>query len=374
MVDKSLQEKLIARKYAARDIATAISNASDFYPPEKRSELQALASRITLCSDPLNQWQTSKAINFETGEEYAAVGRYWTCGSKLCPSCIADKAREHRKRLRAAIARQKHKRGERLNFTTLTMPNVGLSLIETRSIADRAWTLLRKRSLFASLFRGGCKSEEFTVTAKGFHYHFHLLTLGKWFLFQELRRTWTDCVRQAFADSHVPFEVMTRDGLLLVKVQAVVGLERAVQEVCKYITKSDSWTKMPVTDVGDIGLVRRWFRMFELFGSFADREAATGADLEERVSRSPIVHTKALSDGLAVPSLEYWRDFVVREGIERYEERLIYEYDVARQYRIRQLERQWPEASICNVSPSPTYAKARLIRRMNRLLTNRTKP
>lgn len=232
------------------------------------------------------------------------------------------------------------------------MPNVGLSLLATRDIADRAWTLLRKRSLFASLFRGGAKSEEFTVTSIGFHYHYHLLTIGKWFLYQELRRTWTDCVRQAFADAGQPFEVNTADGLLIVKVQRVDNIEKAVQEVCKYITKSDSWTKMRPSDIGDIGLVPRWFRMFELFGSFSDREAKALVASEGAAAAPPIVHTRALTDGPAVASQEYWRFYAERWPPERYRERLLYEFDRAKAHRITQLTHQWHGSPIVDLFPS----------------------
>jgi len=155
--------------------------------------------------------------------------------------------------------------------------------------------------LCVASFRGGVKSEEFTVTKNGFHYHLHCIFLSKWLLFNEVRRTWTDCVRQAFAEHERPFEVKTSDGMLIIKIKQITPTEASIQEVCKYITKSDSWGKLRSTDFLDIALIPRWFRMFELMGSFAeDSEAVCDAS-------EPIVHTRSLTDGGFEPSPRYWR-------------------------------------------------------------------
>lgn len=339
MVDR-LAEKFSERKKAANRLCLALTIAAQREPNNaKRQELYALIQRIHLCNHPENLWKATGAINYDTGEEYTASGTFWNCGSKLCSNCLAERSRRNRKRLREAINSVEFLPREKLKFLTFTISNPGLDLLATREIINRAWALFRKRKLCVSLFRGGSKSEEFTVTENGFHYHLHVLVISKWFLYQELRRVWTECVEKAFADAKVPFEVNTKDGLLICKFKDVTSTERSIQEVCKYVTKSDSWVKMHVQSLTDVALVRRWFRMFELFGCLSDRQSV-------REERESIVHTSSLSDGESPSPRRYWRDFVNQFDDLQYLTELRIEFAEAKQYRLEQLRRRWPEAII----------------------------
>lgn len=294
-----------------------------------KNELLALAERIRLCNDRSNQFIANDSINFATGELYDAHGTFWSCGSKLCPSCLAKRSRESRKRLREALRLQTLSKKERYLFVTLTVKNPGLPLLATREILNRAWTLFRKRKLCVDLVTGGAKSEEFTLTLNGFHYHLHLLIKCKWFQYNEFRRVWTECVAKSFSEANQPFNVKTKDGLLIVNFQKPNNIEKAIQEVCKYITKSDSWKKMPMLDLAQVGLVRRWNRMFELFGSFK-----TSAEPET------YVHTRALSDGDKPAITTYWRDDLERIGLELYKSKLCEQIAQCREARIHQILHQ----------------------------------
>ena len=44
------------------------------------------------------------------------------------------------------------------------------------------------------------------------------------------------------------------------------GQENTINELCKYVTKSDSWSKIPTEQLAQIVAVPRFWRMFESFG------------------------------------------------------------------------------------------------------------
>lgn len=325
-MQQSNEEKIAARHAAGVEIATAIRDASKKLPHFDRNELLALAERIRLCNDRSNAFIAFDSINFATGELYDARGTFWACGSKLCPSCLAKRSRESRKKLRHALERQQLAKGERFLFVTLTMKNPNRSLLKTRDLVNRAWELFRKRKLCVDLVSGGAKSEEFTLTANGFHYHLHLLIKCRWFQFNEFRRVWTECVEKAFAEEKLPLEINTKDGLLIVNFKKPTDHEKAIQEVCKYLTKSDSWSKMNIQNLAEVCLVKRWNRMFEIFGSFAMSR-----------QRETYVHTRPLSDGEKPSENSYWRDRVEQLGFENYRFELLEEIAICRSVRIQQI-------------------------------------
>ncbi len=339
---KSLTEKLAARQAATREIIHALQIAADRSKWNEENTLRALALRIEKCGSINNTYIAKDAWNHETGEAYDAIGQLWQCNSKLCVSCLATHARRNRKKLNDAINRQRLQHGERYSFVTFTIPNPNKNIMVTRSIVDRAWGLFRKRKLCVSLIRGGAKSEEFTLTANGYHYHLHCIFLSKWLSYQEIRRLWTECVETAFAEAGIAFKVDTADGYCIVKVKPVSDLNGAIHEVCKYITKSDSWYKMRESDLIDLAMIKRWFRMFEMFGSFADRDKDRESDLDEQSEDQTIVHTRNLSDGSASHSNSYWRDVIEEQGFERYKMILEFEIEQTQKARIKDLSMRWP--------------------------------
>lgn len=365
----TLAERIVRSKAWASDVSAALVIASQPRVIREQRIIGALATRILKCNRLNNTWVISDAVERSTGEWHEEqVGAFWRCDSKLCPRCVAYRARMHRKQIREAISRQKPRLGERYRFITLTMQNPNLPLLKTRELINRAWCLFRKRSLCVSLISGAVKSEEFTVTPKGFHYHIHLLTLSRWIEQSELARVWTDCVRAAFDERGIPFEPATANGKLVVDIRAVRGTaanpfdtERGVREVTKYVTKSTSWLDLPSNVLADIALVERWHRMHELIGSFAEaRRHIEMEKAEQKLDRDadePSLDTRHLSDETlsaasaeldqsADPNPNYWRRKAERMTIEAYSAALEIEIEQAKLSRINQLREYYVDPTI----------------------------
>jgi hypothetical protein len=276
------------------------------------SEHWALCNRIWDCSEPENHFLGDDLHNRETGELYAGNGNLWSCGSKLCPSCVAKASNRSRKELTLSLKNQKLLSGENYQFITLTMPNPNLPLLQTRSIMDRAWSLFRKRDYFIQKIRGGSKSEEFTITENGYHYHFHLLCITRFLSFDKFRHEWTECLKTAFRELNLPCEFKTEDNLAMVKIKrlnsSLNGLKGAIQEVCKYVTKSNSWEKISEEDLLDIAKIERFPRMFELFRFFRTQRNINA------VLESPNVFITYLLIGLTVEILKRLKEIIKRDG------------------------------------------------------------
>jgi hypothetical protein len=266
-------------------------------------ESWGLCYRIWTCSDRENHWVGDDLHNTETGELYPGNGNLWSCGSKLCPSCVAKASKRSRKELELSLKNQKLLTGEMYQHITLTIPNPSLSLIQTRAVIDRIWTLFRKRDYFKSKVKGGSKSEEFTLTENGYHYHYHLLCVTRFLNYTEFRREWSECIKIAFREFNLLCEIKTEDGLAMVRIDpvssSVNGLKGAIPEVCKYITKSDSWEKLPQKDLIEVASIKRFWRMFEIFGSFRVQRNANV------VLESPNVFITYLLTKLIVEVLKY---------------------------------------------------------------------
>ena len=86
---------------------------------------------------------------------------------------------------------------------------------------------------------------------------------------------------------------------------------------------------MKPQDLAEICLVKRWNRMFEIFGSFAESR-----------QREAYVHTKPLSDGGSPSETEYWREKVEKIGFENYRTELFAEFANVRAARIAQILRK----------------------------------
>jgi len=233
---------------------------------------------------------------------YDGVGTLFGCGLRLCPSCSASLRRRARARARAALARCAPRRGELWRFVTLTAPTLpGVPVLGVRRIFDRAWSLFRKREFWSSRVRACVKGEEFTVTQTGYHYHIHILALGKWIEFALLRSEWTACLRAAWHERGLDVEIQTATGEAVVDVRlvrdrrhskqargVVISLESALQETTKYITKSESWDVLPDAHLVEVAEVERWPRMFEVLGDCRPpRESADDLRRRELRERDP---------------------------------------------------------------------------------------
>lgn len=359
-----------------REMAYAIIDAVRASSPSDADILMIYAHRLLQCNQEHNIWHGTD-LHTETDDPaepsfFDASGRLWACGQKLCPGCIQKSSQRHRKQARDILANQTviHDdptsrkgllSGHHYKFLTLTIVNPGLTLLETRWLVNKAWSLFRKRRYFESIMLGGIKSEEFTVTSKGVNYHIHQLCRSRAIDWDSYRSDWTECVRFAFAEKGIPFDVATKDQMLFVWESKLTSLEAAVKEVAKYITKSDSWSEIPHDDLLDIIRIERWPRMFELYGCFRKlREAIPPVAVHEEDylleetdihKEETILDTTAPSDleslrESEIVSVDSWRKKVRLLGVSKYLDKLDSQILATRWVRIETLKRRFPYAEL----------------------------
>jgi hypothetical protein len=205
---------------------------------------------------------------------------------------------------------------ERWRFLTLTAPKIpDASLLTVLRVFQRAWSLLRKRELWAAV-GAGVKGVEFTYNpeTQGYHVHIHALVLSEWIPWQRLREDWTACLQTAWAESGLTVTINTESGKAFVDIRLVrpkhserkdsIGLDDAVNEVCKYITKCESWSQIPDVDLVEIASVERWPRMVEVFGrargqgcAVTDQASTAAGDARAPEGAATFLDTQCLSDG-----------------------------------------------------------------------------
>ncbi len=239
------------------------------------SVVQGLADRIFQCAQRENDFTADDLHNAETGELYAGRGSLWSCNSRICPKCVAKLSRRNRRIARHVFDTEKVFLGEHWFFLTFTMPDLLLKefpLLSCRAVINDAWRKFSRSAWFAKVIRGGMKSEEFTVGRQDqYHYHIHSLAICRNRItsdnFVEIRREWTKALKFSFKKHGVKFQCNTRDGYANVNVKKVYNKRGAVLELCKYLTKSESWSLVPPEQLADIATVERFPRMFEVFGA-----------------------------------------------------------------------------------------------------------
>lgn len=329
--------------------------------PKKISNLAVvLQQRITLCNSPKNLWfiKDKKKSN---GETFHAYGRYWRCNSIICSGCQQIRSRDKRRRLRNVLKQMKPRQGETYQFITLTVPNQNLTLFANHEFVDYAFSLFRKRKWFKERFRGSVKSFEFTKNKKGIHFHVHMLALSKYIDYSKLRVEWTECVQKSakkFLGNELT--VHTADQLLIVKVKKIYDLDSMVFELCKYITKGDSWTKVNELELLEYATAPLLPRLFEMLGCFrtADQEIRKAAQSVEANSaeREPIVHNKKLNDGVTHEVAETWRTIAETWPLHRAIDRLNREFETSIATRRGYLEQANPTRSIVSLPNFPEHA------------------
>jgi hypothetical protein len=239
-----------------------------------------LAARIGECSSRYNHFLADD-LNTADGECFDGFGNLYGCGSKLCHSCVDKAAKLNRKKAREAIqmtrlikreylphgAKDYVVEQERFRFVTLTMPKISLSCVESLKLLSCAWDLFRKLDFTKNYFAGYVKSVEFTVRSdESYHAHIHLLAISFYLPEKHLKRLWRRCLQRAFVASGLDWKCETKDNSPVVNIKLVDNIENALNEVCKYVTKSESWEKIPAAHLLEVASVKRWGRMFELAG------------------------------------------------------------------------------------------------------------
>jgi hypothetical protein len=252
--------------------------------------VQGLADRIFECSRRENLFLAKDLHSSETGELFDGKGSLWSCNSRICPSCVAKLSKRNRKISRYVFENEKVLLGERWFFITLTMPDLLLKdfpLLVCRSIMNDAWRKFSQSAWFTKVIRGGMKSEEFTIgNFNQYHYHLHLLSICKNRItsdnFVEIRRDWTKALKAAFEKNGLKFECETKDGLANVRVDRIYNKNKVISELCKYFTKSESWSKIPPEQLADIATIERFPRMFESFGVCKETQKGMRSNQSEK--------------------------------------------------------------------------------------------
>jgi hypothetical protein len=273
--------------------AEKVSRVLRFSSPDR--VVQGLADRIFLCAAKDNNFIAEDLHSTETGELFNGKGQLWSCNSRICPICIAKLSNRNRKKARYIVENAKLFLGEHWFFITLTQPDLaleGLTILQQRAVMYYAHRKFYRSRYWKKLSRGSIKNEEFTVGSyRQFHYHIHLLAILLNRVtsdnFIEIRRQWTKALKAAFKKYGIIWKCDTKDGLANLRVQKVKDKEKekAILEVCKYFTKSDSWTKVPAEQLADIATIKRMPRMFETYDLCQD----LGREYEAKRKKNVVV-------------------------------------------------------------------------------------
>ena len=352
---KALIEKHLFTCEVGRATSTFLTQKLKEKPDLANDVTLVLIERLRLCNQPKNLWFIEN-MERRDGGNFHAAGRLWQCGSLLCSGCQQLLTRGKRKRLRAVIKATKLRVGENFKFITFTVPNQGLSLMKSHEWVDYAFSLFRKRKWVRETFRSGVKNYEFTVTKIGIHFHVHMIAVVKYIAFSKIREEWTDCV-QTSAEKFFGERLTVRnaDRLLSVHVDPVKNMEKLIFELCKYITKSNSWTKLEPAEIFAYMTCERLPRTFEMLGQWrlldAElRKAAQSVEANNDAPR-PIVHNTSLNDGRC---RETWRDEAVRLGAMATIRIMYRDFERRHEQRLDFLQRQFPTRSILH---APNHGK-----------------
>jgi hypothetical protein len=266
------------------------------------------ADRLRVCGSPSNMWRGEDLHN-DDGECFEGVGTLWHCGQVICPSCLSERRRRMRRRVREGLSRAVPQGDIRWRFITLTAPSLpGVPLAKACGIFKRAWSLFRKREWWVGKIRAAIKGMEFTLGDEkrlaaqgrewdfgrdGYNVHLHVLVLSGWIAWKELGEEWTVCLKKALCEADCSDEIATAHGRAVVDVRLVVDKKRsksgntiteagAVEEVCKYLTKVESWLEVPDEQLLEIAGVGRWGRMVELLGECREPRASRSYEAAPR--------------------------------------------------------------------------------------------
>jgi hypothetical protein len=325
----------------------------------------ACAERIERCASPQNVFVADDLHNAD-GEAYSANGNLWACSSLLCQNCIGKLARNNRKTIRHVVENEKLFVGENWYFITPTMPNLllkGQSLDFITLVFQKAFEVfthrnndVKKQTQYQKLIRGMFKNAEFTYTDNEvFNFHAHLLAIAKSKIqrdnFYLIRSLWTNALEKAFEFYGISFELNTSDNLAVVNVQKVnfANREKTIAELCKYVTKSDSWANIPLEEIEKIIERPRRARMFEALGvcresakKMRDDLTKARAEIRSNITGETYLDTKELIPRNTLQRRASWRERIKHQTLDEYKKELDAEILDAQEWRRQQLLRIFP--------------------------------
>jgi hypothetical protein len=258
--------------------------------------VQGLADRIFRCAAKENNFIAEDLHSTETGDLFNGKGQLWACNSRICPICTAKLSNRNRKKARYIFETAKLFLGEHWFFITLTQPDLaleGLTILQHRAVMYYAHRKFYRSRYWGKVSRGSIKSEECTIgNYSQFHYHIHLLAICKNRItnFIEIRSEWTKALKASFKRHGIIWKCDTKDGLANLRVEKVNNKKKAILELCKYFTKSESWTKIPPSQLAEIATIRRFPRMFEQFGICKELGKECEASRREKAHTQPPNH------------------------------------------------------------------------------------
>ncbi len=373
------KEKLKYKQSLARDVIAALRSSDN-------PLMRAQAERIKRCCSNDNLF-VGEDFHTSDGELFEGKGSLWACNSRLCPNCVGKLSKRNRRIIRYVIENQKLLVGENWYAVNFTLPNLNLKDVELPLIAEimqTAWKRFsaletrkdKKPTWFQNIIRGGFKNCEFTYTKNDvYNYHLHTLLVAKSKIgrdnFIEIRRHWTKALTFAFAKFGIELKINSKDGLANVYVEKRKfnsrNREKTIKELCKYVTKNESWREIPLEQLETIVAVPRFWRMFESFGvcrqtarqmnetavissANADIETVNQSanlnddaylDTKELINRQP---NELLKKGLRVRRVS-WRIRVKQIPLWQYRMELADEIEEVQKFRRLQLQRKFAFAT-----------------------------
>jgi hypothetical protein len=373
------KEKLKYRQSLARDVIAALRSSDN-------PLMRAQAERIKRCCSDDNLF-VGEDFHTSDGELFEGKGSLWACNSRLCPNCVGKLSKRNRRIIRYVIENQKLLVGENWYAVNFTLPNLNLKDVELPLIGEimqAAWKRFsaletranKKPTWFQSIVRGGFKNCEFTYTQNNvYHYHIHSLLVAKSKIqrdnFVEIRRQWTKALVFAFDKFDIELKINSKDGLANVFVEKKKfnsrNREKTINELCKYVTKNESWREIPIDQLETIVAVPRFWRMFESFGvcrqtarkmnektlttpTNAEFENVNGSanlnkdaylDTKELINRQP---NELLKEGRRTRRVS-WRIRVKQIPLWQYRMELADEIEEVQRFRRIQLQRKYSFAT-----------------------------
>ncbi len=268
---------IIGKQFNSRLIADKLDFACSRVAP-------AIAERIRLCNSDKNVFFGKDMFTNRNGTPATGIGGIWNCGSVFCHQCVARPARKNRPIAEYVFDNlPKHKRV----FIVLTMPDNSFShySLDTQlEICQYAFRhLYRHSDYFKSVVKGAIKTVEFTINdlrKNPYHVHINLLADAGFISHLKLKQEWTKALEISVARFGIVWKCPTKNGLANVRLKQIVSHEvnpkndhkqindkKVVFELCKYVTKPQTWQHIPTAHLSDIAENEKVNRFFEVLGS-----------------------------------------------------------------------------------------------------------
>ncbi len=290
---------LRSRKRNAQKLLSAVNN-SEFENYDNYIHSLFTAEHLLANAGTANHF-VAENLQAASGESFTGFGSWTVASSSLDCAYLKAKSKKSRKAITYALELCKaHLTVNKIdfykNFLTFTQPTlIGVSLRDTFTVADYAWSLFRKRKVFVDNIYGAVITEEFTLGNKyklenrawsaekdGYHAHRHLIVFGKWLDVELLKIDWTECLEISAAKFGYRLKFPTANGYAVVNRRTILSADNAITELGKYICKSSTFDELPASEIIQVEQALQGKRMLQTFGQCNKRvgRKATDAHLD----------------------------------------------------------------------------------------------